>query len=112
MFLDKTPQGIRKDLDIRCDGNELNEIKLIRNKVSCANQATDPRMLGGIFQNIPEEERANAEFIMKTYVKAALDSKSEAQFIEENWWSTMILKYKLTGNVFIDFNTGDFYINE
>lgn len=109
----------REDLNIKCSQEEINSLRLIRNKVTCATQALNSNMIR-IPQEPPEtsSESVKEEYKLRKsmleeqarfFVKGAIDAKAEANFLEEDWWTQMIKKYNLTGSVFIDFETCDFY---
>ena len=112
----------RKNLGIQCTKEELNSMKLIRNKSSCTNQAVDPRNIpdlpysppkGASKEMVEEMNRRRDEYKEKVtlFIKGALEAKAEVSFLEEMWWSEMIEKYNLEGKVYLDFGTGDFFIN-
>lgn len=100
-------QGTRKDLGIKCDDNELNGIKIINNRMSCAMQALNPNA-------IPKDvDEKNA----RIFVMAAMDYKAEIDWLNEKWWEEMIQKYNLnvkanSKDIHIDFADGSFYILE
>ncbi len=100
-------QGIRKDLGVKCDEGELNGIKIINNRMSCAIQALSPNA-------IPKDaDEKNA----RIFVMAAMDYKAEIDWLSSSWWNEIIQKYNLSEkaegkDVHIDFADGSFYILE
>jgi len=96
--------GKRKNLGIICTEEELQTIQLIQNKISCASQAASPLSI----PNGISEEKA------KWYIQAAIDSLASYRWLESEWWKEMKLKYSLPQghNVWIDFDTKEFYIIE
>jgi hypothetical protein len=111
--------GIRRGCNAFCTKDELDSIKLIRNKVSCAIQALDPRTVPvptqppsiapKEVQDAYQKSRQVLEEQVRMFVKGCLDAKAEAVFLESDWWAAMIEKYHLVGNTFIDFSNGEFY---
>lgn len=92
----------RENLNLACSPEELDNMKLIQNKLSCANQAARPNA-------IPDNVSADK---IDLFVKAALNTKAEALFLQQMWWEEMKKKYNLPPeqNVFLDFMNGSFYI--
>ena len=111
--------GIRKNLGKKCTREELDSIKLIRNKVTCAVQALDPATLrvpvlppAGAQAEVREaydKQRQTFEEQARMFVKGAIDAKAEALSLEEFWWADMMSSYSLPPYTFIDFMTADFY---
>lgn len=97
-------QQQRKYLGISCTDDELNEIELIQNRISCAQQAARP---DAIPKGISSE---NAE----AFIRAALESLAQARWLEDRWWKQVRVKYQLPHdvNVWIDFMTKEFYVIE
>lgn len=97
-------QGTRKGLNIFCTKEEIDSIQLIQNKVSCANQACSP-------DAIPD---GVDEIKAKWFIQSAIDSLASYRWLENDWWSNMKKKYELPKevNVWIDFDTSEFYIFE
>lgn len=96
--------GKRLDLKIFCTKEELDSINLIISKIQCANQAARP-------DAIPNGVAADK---IRLFVQAAIDAKANYLWLEKDWWNNAIKKYALPQDkrVFIDFNSGVFYILE
>ena len=91
---------MRKNLGKIVDEDELRSIDLVQTKISCARQAL------GI---VPEGTQEQMGF----YVQSCIDSLGNYTWLQKDWWSNIIKKYELgTDNVYIDFNTGELYLNE
>jgi hypothetical protein len=77
---------------------EMSSLRLIQNQLSCASQAADPR-------NIPDgcpEDKA------KVFVKAALEAKADALFLEQDWWNVIVAEHSMQGkHVHIDFGNNE-----
>ena len=94
--------GIRRDLDITCNQNELFSMQNIQTELSVSAQASNPMSLpDGV-----SSDRAAA------YFAGALQMRAAAQTKESLWWGAIINKYKLPKdtNVHIDFSDGGFYV--
>jgi hypothetical protein len=92
-------------LGITATKEELDSLKLIQNKYSCACQAAQPN---AIPDGIPKEKA-------EAYIASALGVKAEAQWLQQLWWEEVALKYNFKdkagqANVSIDFTDGSFYI--
>jgi hypothetical protein len=111
-FYNETPQGIRKDIGVTITREELDSIKLIRNRATNALQAMDSRNIVVAPKDASDKDRYISEEQGRIFVKGAIESRAEAQFLEESWWSDMIQKYALVGNVYVDFGTGSLYTLE
>ena len=101
----KTDEGKRVDLNIRVTEDEVNNIKLISNKVSCAEQAASP---GAIPDGISSDK-------VTLFIKAALSYLGEIRSIRDYWWVEVKKTYGLTESkedIWVDFDTGDLYIKE
>lgn len=85
----------------RVSKEELDSIELIRTKINCTKQA---------LQIMPEGTDEEKDF----YIKSVLDSLGNYSWLEIDWWKTVQDKYRLdkSKTVYIDFNTGELYINE
>jgi len=94
----------RKYLGISCTKEELDSIKLIQNKISCASQACRP-------DAIPD---GVDEIKAKWFIQSAIDSLASYRWLEEDWWSEVKKKYELPKdvNVWIDFDNAEFYLIE
>jgi len=100
MICNQIPEEKRNYLGCECTKEELEDLKLIINKSTCATQALDPC-------NIPENcTDRQAEL----FTKAALNAKAEAQYLEDYWWQSMKEKYNFSDGTFIDFNSRKFYL--
>lgn len=94
----------RINLDIKITQSELNNIKLITNKLSCCKQAASPA-------SIPDEiDPAKGTL----FVKAALDALGEVQTLNDYWWEHIKQEYELPvdKNIWVDFTTGELYTME
>lgn len=111
-FFNESPRGHRKDLGIVVTREELDSIKLIRNRATNALQAMDSRNIIVPPKDASEQQKFIAEEQGRIFVKGAIESRAEAQFLEEQWWADMIQKYNLVGNVYVDFGTGGLYTLE
>ena len=96
------PEVIRRNLDIVINREELKEITSIRNKGNCVEQALN-------LSNVPENV---SQDLMDKFVKSILKEKQETMEAESSWWNSMIKKYSLIGNVYLDFSDGSLYYNE
>lgn len=96
--------GKRINLGVTCESEELQSMELIINKLNCAQQAANPN---AIPPGTPQPEA-------KMFIQAAIDSLGNYKWLESDWWNNAKKKYNLPDdkNVFIDFDTGDFYFNE
>lgn len=90
----------RKDLAVKCTKEEFESMRLIRNRVICAQQVLNPRM-------VPQE--GVTEDQVRLFVKGAIEAKAEAMFLEQDWWYEMNTKYKLPDQTHLDLITGGFY---
>jgi CXXX repeat modification system protein len=91
--------GERKNLNIIVTEEELNDIKLIKSKSDCVDQAFN-------LVNVPSD--ASQETIDK-FTNSIINKKSEVLFLENNWWGKTLAKYNLTGSIFLDFSDGSLY---
>lgn len=94
-----------KNLGVKAEPEELNSLIMINNRVNVANQATQPT---NIPPNITKEQ-------VKLFVDAALEAKVEAMDLQRQWWKEILVKYTdlpKDKNVFVDFETGEFYVME
>lgn len=96
--------GVRKDLDIKTDKQDLDSFKLIQNKIACAKQAVSP---SAIPDGVDESK-------VKLFIQSAIDSLANYQWLEQDLWNMIIEKYSLPKdkNVYLDFNDGSFYYLE
>lgn len=80
---------------------ELDSLELIRTKITCSKQA---------LQIMPEGTDEEKDF----YIKSVLDSLGNYTWLEQDWWNEIIKRYGLSRNdvVYVDFITGELYINE
>jgi len=91
--------GKKKMLDIKIDGDMLLEIRLIRQGLMCASQDFS-------VMNVPVD--APQELVDK-YITAVVRVKAKLQYQEAEWWKHVLDLYGLTGEVSIDFETGDLF---
>lgn len=77
---------------------ELDSLDLIKLKISCARQAMSELPKGIMNEQIP------------LYVQSNVDLLGNYTWLEKDWWSEIIRKYKITIEpVWIDFSTGELY---
>ena len=101
---------MRKYLEIYCTKEESDSLKLISNRITCADQALNADNIH-LFPNMTPEERTFVEEQGKIFVMNALEYKAQAQFLLSDWWSSMKQKYNLQEETQIDTNTFEFYIS-
>jgi hypothetical protein len=81
---------------------EKDSMVLINTKLTCAEQA-----LSVIPPGLEDNDARN-------YVKGCIDSLAEYRWLEKDWWDEMRKVYNLPEKdyfeVFLDFSTGDLYI--
>jgi len=81
---------------------EIKAMELIRNKLSCAQQAlTATAIPAG-----STEEQTNA------FVAGVIKSIADIQMLHDLWWTGVIQKYNLPSQSFLDFSDGSFYTLE
>ncbi|MDR1113627.1 MAG: hypothetical protein LBL50_00875 [Candidatus Margulisbacteria bacterium] len=93
----------REDLNIKATRDEVESLILINNRVNVAEQAARP---ADIAQGVTPEQ-------VQVFVNAALNAKAEAMNLQRQWWNEIFAKYAQLPrdkNVFVDFDTCDFYI--
>ncbi|GBR74967.1 hypothetical protein NO1_2049 [Candidatus Termititenax aidoneus] len=93
----------REDLNIKATRDEVESLILINNRVSVAEQAARPTALQ---QGVTQEQ-------VQVFVNAALNAKAEAMNLQRQWWNEIFAKYPQLPrdkNVFVDFETCDFYV--
>jgi hypothetical protein len=93
----------REDLNIKAARDEVESLILINNRVQVAEQAAQP---ANIAQGVTPEQ-------VQIFVNAALNAKAEALNLQRQWWNEIFAKYPQLPkdkNVFVDFDTTDFYI--
>jgi len=95
---------VKKNLGIFCEKFDLDSIQLLQNKISCASQAAQA-------DAIPDGVN---EHKARLFIQAAIDSLGGYKWLEKDWWENAKKKYNLPNEtvVWIDFVTGEFYINE
>lgn len=88
----------------RCTKEDVDTLQLIQNKVNCAAQACRP----DVIPDRVSEEKA------RWFIQAAIDSLANYRWLETDWWNTMRQKYNLPTDreIWVDFNTYEFYIFE
>ena len=94
----------REDLNIKATREEVESLILINNRVNVAAQAAQPTALQ---QGVTAEQ-------VQVFVNAVLNAKAEALNLQRQWWSEIFAKYPQLPrdkNVFVDFDTCDFYLN-
>ncbi len=81
---------------------EIDSIDLIKTKMSCVSQT-----LKILPEGIKEEQ-------INYYIQSNVDLLGTYQWLEKDWWEQIFKKYKIekNTNVYIDFDTGELYINE
>jgi hypothetical protein len=95
----KVHEDNRVDLGIKVTKEELDSILLIRSKANSIAQASS-------LANIPE---GVSQDTVDKYVKAIVNMKSEILFLEQDWWSSIMKKHNLTGEVHLDFSDGSLF---
>ena len=96
---------VRKDLGIRATQDETESLLLLNNRVQTATQVAQPTALP---QGVTPEQ-------VQVFVQAAINARAEALSMQRGWWNEIFAKYPALPkdkNVFVDFNTGEFYLNE
>ena len=99
MICGTIPEDRKIYLEQKCTQEEIEDLQLIVNKITCAKQAINPR-------NIPEE---CTERQAELFVKGAIKARAEAEYLESYWWRSMIEKYKIDNKCYVDFNKRQFY---
>lgn len=93
-------------LGISCTNDEVKSLKLIQNNLLCASQACSPE---AIPDNVDKEKAV-------IFVAGAIEAKSRALWLQDQWWNEVIKKYKLNNTmdnpVYVDFSTCEFYKNK
>ena len=89
---------------IKVDSEELQHIKIITNKIDCANQALAP----SVVSNCTDKNQA------AFYVVATITVLSTYQSFQRDWWNKILTKYIIGTafenlNIHIDFNTAELY---
>ncbi|MDR1453275.1 MAG: hypothetical protein LBJ25_04810 [Candidatus Margulisbacteria bacterium] len=93
----------REDLNIKATRDEVESLILINNRINVAAQAAQPAALQ---QGVTAEQ-------VQVFVNAALNARAEAMNLQRQWWNEIFVKYPQLPkdkNVFVDFDTEDFYI--
>ena len=111
----KLKNGKRVDLDQSCNKEELDSIKLILNKSATAQQAARPESLPDHmvdYESMDERQVVLMKRKGEIFHKAALVALAEVQFLERDWWESMVSKYGLPAGrpVMVDMETGRFYM--
>ncbi|MDR1453986.1 MAG: hypothetical protein LBJ25_08460 [Candidatus Margulisbacteria bacterium] len=94
----------REDLSIKATRDEVESLILINNRIDVAAQAAQPAALQ---QGVTAEQ-------VQVFVNAALNARAEAMSLQRQWWNEIFAKYPQLPkdkNVFVDFDTCDFYSN-
>lgn len=93
---------IRKNLGANATREEVESLILINNRIKVAAQVAQPTNTSAA----PEQ--------VQVFLDAALNAKAEALNMQRQWWVEITNKYKLTKdkNIFVDFETGEFYVLE
>jgi hypothetical protein len=92
----------RENLGIKADQDEVEDLILIQNRLDVAAQAAQP---ADVPQGTTPEQ-------VQLFVTAALNVRAGALNLQRKWWNEIIAKYNLPKdkNVFVDFNTCEFYV--
>ena len=94
---------VRKDLGVKATQDETESLLLLNNRVQVAAQTARPANLPpGV---TPEQ--------VQVFVQAAINARAEALSMQRGWWNEIFAKYPALPkdkNVFVDFDTGEFYI--
>jgi len=95
---------VRKNLGLSATREETESLLLINNRINIAAQAARPV---NTVTNATKEQ-------IKLFVEAALEARAEATSLQRQWWKEITAKYNLPvdKNVFIDFNTCEFFLQE
>lgn len=123
---EKCKEKTIKYIGIKCSDEELSSLKLIMDKFNCIQQIINVDSIPDyIVRRIEELEKIKDEQSIgelnilnkkiKLFIANSIDKKAETQWLERDWWKTMIEKYMLPSektNVYIDFNSGEFYTLE
>ncbi len=89
-------------LDIEVEKGDLDSIAMIMTKTNLSKEFLNTF-------NFPES--VPSARIADLY-KAAMEILAENQRFEKNWWKEVASKYKLTGQIYFDFEQGKFYTLE
>jgi CXXX repeat modification system protein len=89
---------VRQNLGVVVNEEELNSMKILRNRITCTEQ-----MLKTIPVGIDQET-------MDKYVKSVVEERSENEWLVEVWWEKINKKYNLRGEIFIDHLDGSLFI--
>jgi hypothetical protein len=88
---------VRQNLGILVSKEELDSAKLIRNRLSCADQ-----MLKTIPDGIDQET-------MDKYIQSVVEAKSEADWLQEIWWEKVKALYDIREIVYVDYSDGSLF---
>jgi len=97
-------QGKRLELKVYATKEAIDSLTLIQTRLNNADQSIR-------IDSLPENTRPE---IATAYFKAAIEAKADAQFLMNDWWKNAMQDEKLKnkGNVYIDFETREFYVLE
>jgi DNA repair exonuclease SbcCD ATPase subunit len=100
------PPNQRKNLGVKAAKDEVEDLILANTRVDVASEAAQ-------FRKYPPE--AAKEQIM-AFVEAALETRAEALASRRKWWEEIKTRYPQLPwakyNIFVDFDTGEFYIRK
>jgi hypothetical protein len=94
---------IRQNLGVKATQEEVDSVHLINNRINAAMQAAQP---SAVQPGVTKEQ-------VQLFVAAALEARAEAEALQSAWWKEIFAKYSALPrdkNVFVDFDTGEFYI--
>jgi hypothetical protein len=89
-------------LGIPVPKDELDSLRIIINRINCADQALNPR-------NIPLDATQDQ---VNRYVVAQNAAKADGQWLEQDWWQRMQKKFSLPDNATVDFMNEVFAVEE
>ena len=94
-------QGARVSLGKYVDADKVKELRIINNRIDCANQALRASA-------IPD---GVSDAKVKMFVAAAIEALADYNMLMSDWWDIARETYKFDEgvNVYVDFKTGELY---
>lgn len=94
-------QGKRVSLDKFIDMEKVKELRIINNRVDCANQALRASA-------IPD---GVSDTKVKLFIAAAIEALADYTTLMSEWWDVVRAQYGFDDgiNVYVDFKTGELY---